>query len=51
MVTVDTEVVIEDVRDIFPEDVVYDTIITTFKLDTILLPVFDDPALDRKSVV
>jgi hypothetical protein len=45
VVTVDTEVVIEDVRDIFPEDVVYDTLVTTFNVLTVLLPVLNDSAL------
>ena len=45
VIAMDTKVVIEDVRDIFPEDVVYDTLVTTFKRDTVLLPVLNDSAL------
>ena len=44
MVAVNTKVVVEDVRDIFPEDVVYDTLVTTFNVLTVLLPFLNDPA-------
>jgi hypothetical protein len=45
VIAVDPEVVIEYLRDIFTEDVVYDTLVTTFNVLTVLLPVLNDPAL------